>query len=221
MFSFACREVSQNRQNQTRLYCSIFNPDRGGTSMYYGEKVNLRALEIEDLDSIMENWNNLEMRRFLATVWPMSRNTEREWLERATTADPWRDGKLVLAIEDKKTREFLGTISLFDISKQSQRAEFGIAIHNPENFGKGYGTDATRVMLWVGFHILGLNSIFLLTLDDNERAQRAYEKAGFKRVGTYRQATFILGKFHDFEIMDVTREDFLKAYPPGTQVGEP
>jgi diamine N-acetyltransferase len=194
--------------------------DRSDTSMYYGEKVNLRALEMEDLDSIMENWNNLEMRRFLATAWPMSRNTEREWLERATTVDPWRDGKIILAIEDKKTREFLGTVSLFDISKQSQRAEFGIAIHNPNNFGKGYGTDATRVMLWVGFHILGLNSIFLLTLDENERAQCAYEKAGFKRVGTFRQATYIFGKFHDFEIMDVTRNDFLRVYPPGTQVGE-
>jgi diamine N-acetyltransferase len=189
--------------------------------MYYGEKVNLRALELEDLDTIMENWNNLEMRRFLATAWPMSRSMERKWLERVTTMDPWRDGSLVLAIEDKKTQEFLGTVSLFDISKQDRRAEFGIAIHNPDNFGRGYGTDATRVMLWVGFHILGLNSIFLLTLDENERAQRAYEKAGFKRVGTFRQAAFILGKFQDFQIMDVTREEFLKAYPPGTRVGTP
>ncbi len=41
--------------------------------MYYGEKVHLRALELEDLDEVMENWNNLEMRQFLATAWPMSR----------------------------------------------------------------------------------------------------------------------------------------------------
>lgn len=188
--------------------------------MYYGERVHLRAVELEDLDAIMENWNNLEMRRFLATAWPMSRSVERKWLERATTLDPWRDGALVLVIEDRMTKEFIGTVSLFDISKQNQRAEFGIAIHNPENFGKGYGTDATRVMLWVGFHILGLNSVFLLTLDENNRAQRAYEKAGFKRVGTYRQATYILGAFHDFVVMDILREDFLKIYPPGTQVSK-
>jgi RimJ/RimL family protein N-acetyltransferase len=189
--------------------------------MYFGEKVHLRALELEDLDIILENWNNLEMRQFLATAWPMSKNVERKWLERVTTMDPWKDGGLALAIEDKKTREFLGTVSFFDISKQSQCAEFGIAIHKPENFGKGYGTDATKVMLWVGFHILGLNSVYLRTLGENVRAQRAYEKAGFKRSGLLRQATYMMGKFHDFVIMDAIREEFLREYPPGTSVGEP
>jgi RimJ/RimL family protein N-acetyltransferase len=110
---------------------------------------------------------------------------------------------------------------LFDISKEHQRAEFGIAIHNPDNLGQGYGTDTTRVMLWVAFHVLGLNTVHLLTLDSNTRAQRAYESAGFKPVGKYRQGAFMLGEFHDFVIMDATKEDFLKKYPPGTQVGQP
>lgn len=188
--------------------------------MYYGEMVRLRALEMEDLDLILKYWNNLELRQFLATAWPMSRNAERKWLERATMMNPWKDGEMVLAVEDKKTNEFLGTVSLFDISKQHQKAEFGIAIHNPENYGKGYGTDTTRVMLWVAFHILGLNTIFLPTLASNKRAQRAYEKAGFKSAGVLRQSAYMLGKFHDFVIMDVTKEDFFETYPPGTEVGQ-
>ena len=189
--------------------------------MYYGEMVKLRALEMEDLDLILKNWNNLELRQFLATAWPMSKNAERKWLERATIMDPWRDGGIVLAVEDKKTNEFLGTVSFFDISKQHQKAEFGIAIHNPENYGKGYGTDTTRVMLWVAFHILGLNTIFLVTLESNKRAQRAYEKAGFKHAGVLREGAYMLGKFHDFVLMDVTKEDFFEIYPPGTEVGQP
>ena len=189
--------------------------------MYYGDLVRLRALEIDDLDIILKHWNNFEMRQFLAVALPMSKNAERQWLERATTMDPWKDGSIVLAIEDKKTNAFLGTTSFFDISKQNRRAEYGIAIHNPDNFGRGYGTDATKVMLWVGFHILGLNSIFLETLDKNERAQHAYEKAGFRRIGVFRQASYMSGEFHDHLIMDVTREDFLRIYPPGTQVGKP
>lgn len=189
--------------------------------MYYGELVRLRALEMEDLDIILEHWNNFEMRQYLAGALPMSKNAEKQWLERAIIMDPWRDGGIVLAIEDKKTNAFLGTVSFFDISKQHRRAEYGIAIHDPSNFGKGYGTDATRVMLWVGFHILGLNTIFLETMDENRRAQRAYEKAGFKPIGVFRQASYMSGKFNDHYIMDVTREDFLKLYPPGTQVGNP
>ncbi|TFG96364.1 N-acetyltransferase [Candidatus Thorarchaeota archaeon] len=189
--------------------------------MYHGELVKLRALEMEDLDIILKHFNNLELRQYLATAWPMSRNAERQWLERATTMNPWKDGEFILAIEDKKTNEFLGSVSLFDISKQHQRAEFGIAIHNPDNLGKGYGTDTTKVMLWVAFHVLGLNTVFLLTLDSNKRAQRAYEKAGFKYAGIFRQGSYMLGKFHDFVIMDVTKDDFMEQFPPGSEVGQP
>lgn len=189
--------------------------------MYYGEKVKLRALEMDDLDDIMKHWNNLEMRQFLASQVPMSRMTEQKWLERATTAMPWRDGNLYLAIEDKKTGEFLGTAGLHDISKQRSSAEFGIAIHNPENFEKGYGTDATRVVLWAAFHVLGLNSVRLITMEENKRAQRAYEKVGFKKAGLYRQTFFVQGKFKDFLIYDILKEEFLQQYPPGTTVGTP
>ena len=189
-------------------------------TMYYGELVKLRALEMEDLDIILKYFNTLELRQYLATAWPMSKNAERQWLERVTLSNPWKHGEIVLAIEDKKTNEFLGTIGVFDVSKQHQRAEFGIAIHNPDNLSKGYGTDATRVMLWVAFHVFGLNTVFLQTLDSNKRAQLAYEKAGFKYAGTFRQGAYVLGKFHDFVIMDITKDEFLEMYPPGTEVGK-
>ncbi|MFW9792767.1 MAG: GNAT family N-acetyltransferase [Candidatus Thorarchaeota archaeon] len=188
--------------------------------MYYGEKVILRALEMDDLDMILKYWNNLELRQYLNSQIPMSRQTEQKWLERATTQDPWRDGEMVLAIEDRETGEFLGSVSLFDISKQHKKAEFGIAIHNPDNLGKGYGTDTTRVMLWIAFHILGLNSVYLITMSSNERAQKAYEKAGFKRAGVFRQGAFVKGVFHDFIIMDILKDEFFETYPPGTSVGK-
>jgi RimJ/RimL family protein N-acetyltransferase len=187
--------------------------------MYYGEKVCLRALELSDLDDITEHWNTYETRRFLNSAIPNSRASESEWLEKAAKSRPWADGELVLAIEDKGTGDFLGTVSLFDISKQHRRAEFGIAIHNPENLGKGYGTDATTVMLWIAFHVLGLNGVYLYTLIHNERAQRAYEKAGFQRVGIFRQAMFSEGAYTDVLMMDVVRDDFLERYPPGSRTG--
>ncbi|MHA1948902.1 MAG: GNAT family N-acetyltransferase [Candidatus Thorarchaeota archaeon] len=189
--------------------------------MYFGEKVKLRALEMEDLDIIMKHFNNLELRQYLNSQTPISRHAEKQWLERATTQDPWRDGGMTLAIEDRESGEFLGTVSLFDISKQHKRAEFGIAIHKPDNLGKGYGTDTTRVMLWVAFHILGLNSVQLITISYNERAQKAYEKAGFKRNGVYRQGAYVQGAFHDYIIMDILKDEFFETYPPGTTVGKP
>ncbi|MFO7837835.1 MAG: GNAT family protein [Candidatus Thorarchaeota archaeon] len=186
--------------------------------MYSGKEVRLRALEIDDLDSIMKHWNTYQTRKFLYSAVPMSKGTEKEWLESASKSQPWKDGGLTLAIEDKETGEFLGTVSLMDISKQHSRAEFGIAIHNPENHSQGYGTDATRVMLWIGFHVLGLNSIFLLTLDHNVGAINAYEKAGFKKCGTFRKAAYTQGEFHDFVAMDILKDEFMEDYPPGSTI---
>jgi RimJ/RimL family protein N-acetyltransferase len=187
--------------------------------LYYGDLVKLRALELTDLDIILKYWNNLEIRRFLGSTLPNSYEAEKAWLERATKLDPWRDGELVLAIEDKQTGEFIGTTSLFDISRQHRHAEFGIALHNPANLSKGYGTDTARVMLWVGFHVIGLNNIYLYALAHNARAIRCYEKAGFKHVGVFKEIMYVLGKFEDATAMEVLRSEFMELYPPGVQVG--
>ncbi|MFX0056351.1 MAG: GNAT family N-acetyltransferase [Promethearchaeota archaeon] len=185
--------------------------------MYYGTLVALRALEMSDLDAIEQHWNSWELRRTIGVPLPVSRH---EWLEFATKANPWKDGELNLAIVEKKTAEFLGTIGLRDIAFPHRRAEFGISIHNPKNRSRGYGTDATRVMLWIGFHILGLESIYLDTFPDNVEAYRAYVKAGFREVGLLRNTEFREGKYGDLLIMDITREEFFKAYPPGTFIAD-
>jgi RimJ/RimL family protein N-acetyltransferase len=183
--------------------------------MYDGKLVSLRALEQSDLDAFEEHWNNWELRRTIGVPLPGSR---REWLEFATKADPWKDGELHLAIVEKISGDFLGSVGLRDIALPHRRAEFGISIHDPKNRSKGYGTEATRLMLWIGFHLLGLQTIYLDTFPDNEEAHRAYVKAGFKEVGVFRNTEFREGEFQNLLIMDILREEFFESYPPGTTV---
>jgi RimJ/RimL family protein N-acetyltransferase len=183
--------------------------------MYDGKLVSLRALELSDLEALEEHWNSWELRRTIGVPLPGSR---KEWLEFAAKTDPWKDGELHLAIVEKKTGALLGSVGLRDIALPHRRAEIGISIHNPTHRSKGYGTDATRVMLWIGFHLLGLHSIYLDTFPDNKEAHRAYVKAGFKEVGLLRKTEFREGEFRDLLIMDILREEFFEIYPPGTTV---
>jgi RimJ/RimL family protein N-acetyltransferase len=176
---------------------------------------------MSDLDDIVKYLNTYELRRFLGSALPMSREVEKQWLERATKSSPFKDGEMALAIVDKKSNEFLGTCGLFGISSSNRHAEFGISIHNPENLSKGYGTDATRVILWIGFNVLGLNTINLRAYSNNKRAIRAYEKAGFKMCGTLREHCFSEGQFQDHVFMDVTAKEFFQAYPEGTHISPP
>jgi len=175
---------------------------------------------MDDLDILMEYINNVETRQYLGSLLPNSRLSEEKWLEGASTADPWKDGRILFAIEEKETKEFLGTCSLFSISKGHGHAELGISIWNPSGRNKGYGTDATLVTLWVGFHVLGLNSIYLYALEHNKRALRTYEKAGFQRIGVFRKHMYSMGKYQDAVAMDITKDEFLERYPPGSMISE-
>ena len=188
--------------------------------MYYGTKVFLRQIEMNDLPKIMEYWNTYETRRFLSALLPHSELYEKQWIEKAATSTPFKDGQVVFVIEDNTTKAFIGTTGLHNINSQSHGAEFGIAIHRPANTEKGYGTDATTLTLWIAFHILGLNSVMLRVLDFNVRAIHVYEKVGFTHVGRHREACFIEGKYHDILIMDILKSEFFEKYPPGSFIGK-
>ena len=100
----------------------------------------------------------------------------------------------------------------FNIRNQDRRAELGIAIHEIDNRGKGYGTDAVITMCAVGFNILNLHSLKLCYLDYNERS-KAYYNAGFTEVGRHRDAIFALGTYRDLIYMDILEDEFRAKFP--------
>ena len=184
--------------------------------MYTGELVRLRALEMSDLDDILKFYNTLELRRFLGPPIVRSKKYVEQWLQKVSIWDPMRDGHLYLAVEEKKTKEFLGIARIEDVRLPHNRGEVGISIYDPERRGKGFGTDAMLVLLGVGFNILGLNSIYLDTMEDNERSIQVYEKIGFKRVGLLRETEYMDGAHKGLLIMDILRKEFMEKYPDGT-----
>ncbi|MGY5863468.1 MAG: GNAT family protein [Candidatus Thorarchaeota archaeon] len=181
--------------------------------MYHGKLVTLRALEMSDLDDILRFHNTLELRQFLGPPIVRSRKYMEQWLQKVSVWHPWRDGHLYLAIIEKVTGKYLGGAALQDIRFPHNRAELSVSIHDPEERGKGYGSDAVLVLLWVGFHILGLNSIYLDTMEDNKHALHVYEKIGFKQVGVLRETEYMEGKHKGLMIMDILREEFMKLHP--------
>ncbi|MHA1588468.1 MAG: GNAT family N-acetyltransferase [Candidatus Thorarchaeota archaeon] len=183
--------------------------------MYTGNLVRLRALEASDLDDILRFYNTLELRRFLGPPIVRSRRYMEQWLQKVSIQNPWIDGQLIMAVEKKETNNFLGIARLEDIMLPHNRAEVGISIYDPEQRGKGYGTDAMLVLLGVGFNILGLHSIYLDTMEDNERSIHVYEKIGFKHVGVLRETEFADGKRKGLLIMDILREEFMEKYHDG------
>jgi len=102
----------------------------------------------------------------------------------------------------------VGLVSLIGIDPVYRHAEFHILLGEHGAQGQGIGTAATIAMLRHGFFDLNLHRIFLYVLDSNQAAARVYEKAGFTREGTLREAAYKNGEYRDLVVMAVLRSEF-------------
>ncbi len=85
------------------------------------------------------------------------------------------------AVEDL-CGDFVGRISLRDIDWHARTAVLGISFH-PGRLGHGLGTDGLHAFLDYYFSTLDMHAMFLDVAAHNKRAQRCYEKLGFRYLG--------------------------------------
>lgn len=89
-------------------------------------------------------------------------------------------------------------------------AWLGIFIGEREYWGKGYGSDAMRLLVAYGFSELNLRRITLGLHSYNERALKSYQKVGFQLEGRVRGEGMRDGVRYDSLYMGILREEWLK-----------
>jgi RimJ/RimL family protein N-acetyltransferase len=174
--------------------------------MILGERVRLRAIERSDIPTFVRWLNDPEVRRFLLMFEPMSTADEERWFERRLSSHDDYLYSFEGAVDGRWTH--LGNIGLHRVDWKNRSAVLGIVIGEKEHWGKGFGTEAVRLMLRFAFGELNLHRVELDVYDFNPRAIRSYEKAGFRREGTLRQALFREGGYHDVYRMAVLQSEF-------------
>lgn len=117
------------------------------------------------------------------------------------------------AIFALENMQLIGSCGLFGISYRRRVASFGISIFEKDYWSKGYGSEATRLTVDYGFRFLNLHNIILDTMSYNQRAIRAYEKAGFKVIGKRREALPLGNKVYDMVLMDCIASEFESPKP--------
>ncbi len=175
---------------------------------YYGEKVRLRPPERRDAAIFVRWLRNPAMRRYLGMRY-ISEAQEEKWIEHliAASSGP-TPSELPFVIEERLTERPIGNLTLRAIHWRDRHAELGIVIGEEEFWGKGYGTDAILTLLEIGFLWYGLHRIYLIVLEENERAIRAYEKCGFRVEGRQREAVFMDGRYVDHIQMSILAHEF-------------
>ncbi|HZJ09584.1 MAG TPA: GNAT family N-acetyltransferase [Trueperaceae bacterium] len=100
-------------------------------------------------------------------------------LKRLLRTDSQRTDRATFGIFDERD-DFIGTTELYDVRTGS--ATLGIIIGEKSHWSCGYGPEAMRALLGYAFGHLRLELVRLETFGDNERAQHAFKKVGFREV---------------------------------------
>ncbi|NIA23153.1 MAG: GNAT family N-acetyltransferase [Proteobacteria bacterium] len=168
-----------------------------------GKKCYLSPLAEDETRTYYRWVNDRDITDTLLITPPKTLAAEEEWVRQVKD----RKNSVIFNIraEDDK---LVGNIGLEDICPVDRNAEFGILIGEKEYWGRGIGTEVTKLALIYGFFYLNLHSIFIEVYSFNKRAVKAYENAGFIRDGKLRDATFYRGKYYDSYFMSVIREEW-------------
>lgn len=169
-----------------------------------GERVYLRPLETDDATQLQRWINDPEVSRYLSVYRPMKLEDEQQFIERANAGGE----NLSFGVALRQSDELLGTAGLQRIDWKNRSAGFGISLGVPGEWGKGYGTEATRLVVQIAFERLNLHRVWLVVYEFNERGRRCYERAGFKREGLMRDYHFADGRYWDAHLMAILQPEW-------------
>lgn len=169
-----------------------------------GERIYLRSLCALDAPIMLENTMDEEIRYMTGTRLNFSLEQIEAHIENINNDSSRYDFAICL----KDMDEMIGELSISDIDKENNKAGFRISMTSISFTGKGYGTEAIKLVLSFVFEQLQLNRLQLEVFSHNVRGIRAYEKAGFVKEGILRQSLYYNDAYSDEIIMAILNSDY-------------
>lgn len=181
----------------TDLDAPIFNIE--------GELVALGPLRREHIPLYLRWINDFGTTRTLGVPpRPMTLEQETAWYEQAAVDD----GRTGFTIYERATGRPIGNCGLHEMDLANRRTVVGIMIGEPDARGRGFGTEAMRLLVDYAFTVLGMHSVMLTVVEYNAAGRRCYEKVGFREMGRRRESRWYSGRFWDEIHMDILASEF-------------
>jgi ribosomal-protein-alanine N-acetyltransferase len=165
--------------------------------MLDGKTVNLRIMEKEDL-SIVKEWDNDVgiMGEYEPIIQETKADLEQQYNK--LTEGQW-------FFVEKKDGTKIGFIAHFLTSGKLTAIGYALL---PNERGKGYGSEAVKIMVDYLFLSKNIVRIQAETHPDNMASQRILEKSGFRKEGIIRKSFFSRGVFRDTVMFGILREEW-------------
>jgi diamine N-acetyltransferase len=180
------------------------------------KRVFLRPFGRTDVSYVQKWSNDPEIREMTGEVAPMSRAEAGRFYKELRAAKD----RIWFAIVLKKGNRVIGEAGLLRMFKPWRCTDMTIIIGEKDTWGKGYGTEAGRLLLDYAFTRLGFHRVSIGVVALNERALGYWESLGFKKEGVQRDGYHCNGEYSDFVMMSILEDEYenldTKEYPGTT-----
>ncbi|WP_404451979.1 GNAT family N-acetyltransferase [Virgibacillus necropolis] len=174
--------------------------------MIKGENIHLRIFNNDDAQAML---NLQKENRDFFEEFAMTRSSNFYTIEgqleriKKATENIKQDEDYYLGIFENGENKLVGTINLFHILRESsQSAVIGYFLDKKYN-GKGFMTEATRLIVKFAFDELKLHRIEAGVQPHNIGSIRVLEKSGFHQEGIAKKNTKINGKWEDHQVLAI------------------
>ena len=140
---------------------------------------------------------------------PRDRDEVREALEHKIRAASIADEgeMLVLAVELPETGQMIGEVVLIWTSREHRQGEVGYIFH-PDHHGRGYATEATEVVVRLGFEGLGVHRLIGRLDGRNTASARVLERLGMRKEAQFVQNEFVKGEWADEAVYAMLEDEW-------------
>jgi len=162
------------------------------------DRIILRQIKEKDTASIFRFYSDDESLKFIAR----NRFTKLEQaVEKVKDFQKYYEEKKAIwwTFTQKPDNEFIGFGGLFEISKESNKAEIGYGLL-PEYWGNGIMSEVIKKIVDLGFLEMKLHKIYGVITPGNNASIRILEKLDFLKEGMLKDNEFAQNKYFDSAI---------------------
>jgi len=170
-----------------------------------GNRVILRAFCDEDAEFFVHWYNTPEVMFECGLCAPATLDSELRRIR--TPEDAFEDW---YAITDLAGR-IVGETGFLRMWPHWRCTDMTMIIPDPGDQGKGYGSEAGRLMLDRAFRHYNLNRVSIGVVELNTPAVKYWERLGFRKEGIQEQGYFFDGAYSDFVMMRILRSEYLSS----------
>lgn len=173
------------------------NPTLRPTYPLVTERLLLRPYSTDDLDALHDLERRAETARYLYNE-PLTREAAQALLDRRRqmVAIDEAGDDLALVVVLEATGRLIGHVMLRRSSLEHRQGEVGYVLH-PDHQGRGYATEATALLLRLGFEGLGLHRIVGRLDARNAASAAVLERLGMRQEAHLRENELVKGEWVD------------------------